>query len=137
MTNKNEQSPVLNGCEVLPAMESNEESHKTTSKKKTNHRQTANRFAILNAFVDSAAGELPRSSILVWMVLYRDTRNGIAETSQADVSRRAKISERMVRYAINDLIGRGLLTLVYRGGINRGASKYRVLEGLDGGPLRQ
>ncbi len=137
MTNESEHSPVLGGCEVLPPMESPEQDHNAPPRRKTNQRNTGNRFGILNDFVDFAAGELTRSSILVWLVLYRDTRNGIAKTSQAAIARRVKISERTVRYAINDLIGRGFLTLVYRGGINDGPSKYRVLGGCSGGLPRQ
>ena len=138
MTNRNGHPPMLDGCAVLPPMEPTEPTaEQTKPKRKPSHRKTGNRFAVLNAFVDTAAGELSRSEILVWLVLYRDTRNGIAETSQADIARRAKLCSRTVRYAIGRLIDRGLLDLVYRGGINRGTSKYRVSPDLNGGPLRQ
>ena len=80
---------------------------------------------------------LARERLLVWLVLYRDTRNGIAQTSQADIARRTRLSSRTVRYAIGRLTKRGLLALVYRGGINRGTSKYRVSPNLNGGLLRQ
>ncbi len=130
--------PMLDGCAVLPAMEPAEPTaEQAKPKRKPNRRKTGNRFAVLNAFVDTAAGELTRSEILVWLVLYRDTRNGIAQTSQADIARRANLSSRTVRYAIGRLTKRGLLALVYRGGINRGTSKYRVSPDLKGGPLRQ
>ena len=128
---------MLDGCAVLPAMERAEDCHNTEPKRKPNHRKTADRFAVLNAFVDATAGELSRSDILVWLVLYRDTRNGIASTSQGDIARRTRLCERTVRNAITRLKARGLLTLVYRGGINRGTSKYRVSPDLNGGPLRQ
>lgn len=140
MTVKNRNRHALNGCDVLPPMDPTEISHKTQQadpKRKPNRRKTGNRFAVLNTFVDTAAGGLTRSEILVWLVLYRDTRNEIAQTSQADIARRAKISSRTVRYAIGRLIGRGMLTLVYRGGINRGPSKYQVLADLNAGPLGQ
>ena len=140
MTTGNRHSPMLADCDVLPPMEPAEAARKaeqTEPKQKPSHRKTGNRFAVLNDFVDAAAGELPRSDILVWLVLYRDTRNGIAETSQADIARRAKLSSRTVRYAIGRLTDRGLLALVYRGGINRGTSKYRVSSDLKGEPLRQ
>lgn len=138
MTTGTEHPPMLEGCAVLPPMESAEpKAEQTKPKRKTSHRNAGNRFAVLNAFVDAAAGELPRSEILVWLVLYRDTRNGIAATSQADIARRAKLSSRTVRYAISRLTHRGLVALVYRGGINRGTSKYRVAPDLNGGPLRQ
>lgn len=130
---------MLDGCAVLPPMEPAEATRKAkqTKPKRKPNEQTGNRFAVLNAFVDAAAGALSRSEILVWLVLYRDTRNGIAETSQAEIARRAKLCPRTVRYAIGRLTNRGLLLLVYRGGLNRGTSKYRVSPDLNGGHLRQ
>ena len=138
MTTRNGSSPTLDGCAVLPPMQPSENpAAQTQPQRKPNHAKTRDRFALLNAFVDMTAGELPRSGILVWLVLYRDTRNGIAETSQDDIARRAKLSPRTVRSTIGRLAKRGLLALVYRGGLNRGVSKYRVSLDLNGGPLRQ
>ena len=77
--------------------------------------------------VDTAAAKLSRSEILVWMILYRDTRNDISSTSQVDIARRAGISTRTVCRAINRLRKRGLLIMIYQGGLNRGPSKYKVL----------
>jgi DNA-binding MarR family transcriptional regulator len=81
---------------------------------------------VLNAFVDISMAGLSRSEIAVWMVLYRDTRDGIAQTSQVAIARRAGVEDRTVRRAINRLTARGLVTVVYHGGLNRGPSKYRV-----------
>lgn len=113
--------PVLSGCDVLPPMEATAriEAPKRTPKHK-------NRFAVLNTFVDETAAELTRGDIMVWLVLYRDTRNGIARTGQSDIARRAGISERQVRRVIDRLEKRRLLKTVYRGGLNRGPSRYRV-----------
>jgi predicted DNA-binding transcriptional regulator len=129
-----EQTPVLSGCEVLPPMETTEvadQGEEPEPKRKVSRRKTGHRFAVLNLFVDTIAGDLNRSDILVWLVLYRDTRDGTAKTSQADIARRTKLSERTVRYAICRLEKRGLLKVVYRGGINRGPSIYRVLVELE------
>ncbi len=115
-------APVLPGCSVLPPME-------TVAKmngKPKGKRQTAERFAVLNAFVDVTAGELSRSEIMVWLVLYRDTKNGTARTSQADIARRGGLSVRSVAAAIGKLRGRGLLSVVRRGGLQCGPSTYRV-----------
>ena len=141
MTTGNRQPPMLEGDAVLPPMETTApdgtDTEREKPKRKPNHRKTGHRFAVLNAFVDDTAGELSRSEILVWLVLYRDTRNGIATTSQDNIARRAKLASRTVRYAIRRLVDRELLTVVYRGGINRGASKYRVSPDCSEGPLRQ
>ena len=138
MTSRNVNPPMLDGCDVLPAMDSAEQIiEPKPRKKKSGHRKTGKRFADLNAFVDTTAGKLSRSELLVWLVLFRDARNEIARTSQADIARRAQISDRTVRYAIGKLIKQGLLVLVYRGGINKGPSKYRISPDLKGEPLRQ
>jgi hypothetical protein len=89
--------------------------------------KVGDRFGVLNAFVDVSMRKLNRGEIAVWLVLFRDTRDGIAQTSQADIARRCGISDRTVRRAIERLVKHGLLTLAYQGGPNRGASKYRVL----------
>lgn len=132
-------TPILPGCSVLPPMDEGKGSQhghqgngtdQGTAKKpkgKTGRRKTGDRFAVLNTFVDFTAGELSRNEILVWLVLYRDTKpDGTARTSQDDLARRAGVSDRTIRRAIKQLEGRGLLGVVYRGGIGRGASAYRV-----------
>ena len=124
--------PRLEGCDVLPPLVSGEhkrpgESEQHRPKRKLSYGKTANRFAVLNNFVDFTMGELPRGCVTVWFVLYRDTKDGTARTSQADISRRAGMSVRGVRDAIRRLESLGLLKTVFRGGLNRGPSIYRVL----------
>jgi hypothetical protein len=84
------------------------------------------RFAVLNAFVDFALADLSRAEIAVWLVLYRDTRDGTARTSYDDLARRAGCSRRNVSRAVRRLERRGLLKVVHRGGLRRGMSRYRV-----------
>jgi hypothetical protein len=68
-----------------------------------------------------------RAELAVWMVLWRDTKpNGLAQTGQADIARRAGVSDRAVRDALRGLALKGLLRVVRRGRIGRGASVYRV-----------
>jgi len=130
VTTRNGYPPTLAGCDVLPPMEAAEPVDTATGDKqpkgKPGHHKAGQRFAVLNSFVDATAADLTRCEILVWLVLYRDTRNSIAQTSQADIARRAGATDRAVRRAIKRLEGRGLLRLVHRGGLNRGVSKYRV-----------
>ena len=94
---------------------------------KPKRQATANRFAVLNSFVDETLSTLCRGDIAVWLILYRDTRDGTARTAQSDLARRSDMSVRGVAKAIKRLEKRGLLKVVYRGGLNRGASRYRVL----------
>jgi hypothetical protein len=105
--------------------------HHDKAKGKPARRETAARFAVLNAFVDFALAGMARNEIAVWLVLYRDTKpDGTARTSQADLARRNGTSDRTVRRALGRLETAGLLKVVYRGGFRRGQSRYRV------GPLR-
>lgn len=87
---------------------------------------TGGRFREFNAFVDFTAGTLERSELLVWLTLFRDCRDGITRTGQADLARRTRIGERTVRHAIGKLVKRGLLKIVRRGGISAGPSTYRL-----------
>ena len=84
------------------------------------------RFAVLNTFVDFALAHLNRAEIAVWLILYRDTRDGTARTSYDDLARRAGCNRRNVGRALRRLECCGLLNVVHRGGLRRGASRYRV-----------
>ncbi|MEX1027555.1 MAG: helix-turn-helix domain-containing protein [Candidatus Paceibacterota bacterium] len=90
-------------------------------------RKTADRFAVLNAFVDFTAAELRRSELLVWWTLYRDTKDtGTATTSQRDIANRCRLDRKTVERAVRSLTERGLLKVVRRGGFRQGSSSYRV-----------
>jgi hypothetical protein len=88
------------------------------------------RFAMLNAFVDFTMATLRRNELAIWLVLFRDSRDGIARTSQTDIARRIGASDRTVRRIVQKLERYGLLKVIYRGGLSRGPSSYRV------GPLQ-
>jgi hypothetical protein len=98
-----------------------------TGKRRARAKAAGQRFRTLNAFVDFTAGGLRRNELLVWLILYRDTRDGVARTSQADLARRAGVSKRTVIRVVRKLVDRGLLVVVYRGSIQQGPSGYRVL----------
>jgi len=90
-------------------------------------RTRSERFAELNAFVDLGMMNLTCSEVKVWLVLFRDTKkNGTARTGQADIARRAGLSERGVRKALDKLEAKGMLKLVRRGRLNQGPSCYCV-----------
>ncbi len=122
---RQEKPPTLDGCDVLPPLEPDDKP--TTPKRKPNRRKTAKgRFEVVNTFVDFTLRDLKRNEIAVWMILYRDTKKGIARTGQTDIARRAGISDRTVRRIIGKLERLGLLTVAHRGGIGRGLSNYRI-----------
>jgi hypothetical protein len=87
-------------------------------------RKAAGRFRVLNSFVDFTLAELSRAEIAVWLILYRDTRDGEAQTAMADLARRAGCVKRSVARAVQRLEALGLLKVVRRGAFRRGASVY-------------
>jgi len=92
-------------------------------------RTRSERFAALNAFVDFgiADAELTPAEVLVWLVLFRDTKaEGTARTGQADIARRAGLSVRGVKLAVRGLKAKGMVRVVRRGQLNAGPSTYRV-----------
>ena len=114
--------PVLHGCDVLPPQEPAK-----AVKPQQSTKSARGRFAMLNTFVDVTLRELDRTAGLVWLILYRDTKpDGLARTAQVDIARRVGLSVRTVRSALKRLEACGLLTVVFRGGLNRGSSTYRV-----------
>ncbi len=118
--------PVLAGCSVLPAMTVESAPEQKLIRKPKKSGLTADRFAVLNGFVDCSLAGLSRSELATWLILYRDTRNGTVATSQGEIARRAGLSVRAVGKAVRRLIAAGLLVVVFQGGLNRGPSRLRV-----------
>jgi hypothetical protein len=119
-----EEPPPLGGPEPAPSSNGRQR-HQGRERAKAKGK-TGERFAVLNNFVDFALADLSRADIAVWMVLYRDTREGTARTSYDDLARRAGLNRRNVGRALRRLEQRGLLKVVHKGGLRRGASRYRV-----------
>jgi DNA-binding MarR family transcriptional regulator len=89
-------------------------------------RSAGERFRVLNSFADFTLASLSRAEIAVWLILYRDTRDGTARTGMADLARRAGCDRSTVFRAAKRLERIGLLRVVRRGGPGRGVSCYRV-----------
>ena len=90
-------------------------------------KETSERFTTINTFVDFTLADLTRNEVAVWLVLWRDTKDGTARTAQSDIARRAGINRRTVIRILGKLESTGLLRTVHRGGFNRGMNVYRVL----------
>jgi hypothetical protein len=84
------------------------------------------RFKTLNSFADFTLASLGRAEIAVWLLLWRDTKDGTARTSVADLARRAGCNRATVFRALRRLTHRGLVRIVYRGGLGCGPSRYLV-----------
>jgi hypothetical protein len=99
----------------------------STGKAGSDKRRTADRFGTINAFLDCTMAGLRPCERAVWLLLWRDTRpDGLARTSQADLAKRAGVSDRAVRSALRELERRGLVVVVMRGRLQGGPSSYRV-----------
>ena len=81
---------------------------------------------MLNRFVDTTLAGVSGAEVKVWLVLYRDTMDGQAKVAHADIARRCGIHPSTVKRALRRLKARGLVEVVYQGGLNRGPSVYRV-----------
>lgn len=92
-------------------------------------RLRRDRFESVNAFVDVALRHLGGADAKVWLVVWRDVRQGVASVSNKELGLRSGHDERTVRRSVRRLVDSGWLEVVKRGGINRGASVYRVLVG--------
>ncbi|MFN3192285.1 MAG: helix-turn-helix domain-containing protein [Aureliella sp.] len=97
-----------------------------TKQMKSKCGKAAERWLILNAFVDFTACELKRSELLVWLTIFRDSKDGIASSSQRDIARRTGLARKTVERSIASLSECGLLLVVYPGGYRRGTAKYRT-----------
>jgi predicted transcriptional regulator len=119
--------------EELPPMEPrSDRSRKPTPgkasgpKEKPGKRSAGERFRTLNTFVDFTLADLSRAEIAVWLILYRDTRDGTARTGIMDLARRAGCDRSTVFRALRRLERIGLVKIVHRGGLGKGVSRYRV-----------
>ena len=130
--NTTDKPPILEGCAVLPPMHQGNGSPRryqgdtSKAKGKPSRRNTADRFAVLNGFVDAGMVGLSRVEIGTWLTLCRDTRNGTACTSMVSIAARIGCSKQAVVDAVGRLRRRGLLTQVFKGNNLRGPSVYRV-----------
>jgi len=89
-------------------------------------KAAADRFGCLNAFVDATMRDLTPSEKLVWFVLFRDVRDGVAKAAQSDIATRSGLTQSTVSLAIRRLVKRGLLRVVHQGGFRKGLSTYRI-----------
>lgn len=123
--------PDLMGTfKVLPPLFTDEEKARRngngSDKKAKQPKEHGARFHVLNDFVDVALSSIEKTDAAVWLVLYRDTRDGVARTSQADIARRAGMCRRTVVTCIQRLREAGLLAVEHQGGLTGGMSAYRV-----------
>lgn len=90
-------------------------------------RKAGNRWQTLNGFIDFTLRGLSRAEGFIWLVLFRETKpDGIATASFGWMAEQVGANRSTVSRAIRGLVKAGLLTVVRRGGLRQGPSKYRV-----------
>ena len=97
---------------------------KTT--KRSSPKEVGNRWQMLNEFIDVTLRDLRPAEAKVWMVLFRDSRNGISKVAQTHIAERCGITRESVSRAIKELEQRELVRTVRHGGVNRGLSWYQL-----------
>src|SRR5215472_15647975 len=98
-----EPPPMDDGTAAPPTRRTGKPKGKTPGAR----RRAGERFTVLNTFVDFALKNLSRVEIAVWLILFRDTREGTARTSYDDIARRAGCNRRNVGCAVRRLEQRG------------------------------
>ena len=127
----------LNGASVMPAMVTPQTPPPATSAKpvsegrrngsrRSTSKVSGQRFKMLNDFVDITMQQLTPRQTAVWLRLFRDSRNGTATSEQGYIALRCGLRRPTVSTTIRELEVLGLVVIIYRGGINRGFSRYRV-----------
>ena len=119
-----QEPPPMDGA--VPAQSANGRGRHQGGDRGRPKEKAGERFVVLNAFVDFALADLSRAEIAVWLVLYRDTKEGTAKSAYDDLARRTGLNRRNVGRAVRRLEDRGLVKVVHRGGLRKGVSRYRV-----------
>ena len=98
-----------------------------TSTKRKNP-QAAGRFRELNSFIDLTMASLTRAEITTWLAMFRyvDAKKQTVTISIETISRGSGTSVRHVHRAIGSLLAKGLVKRLKVGGLNDGASVYRL-----------
>lgn len=84
------------------------------------------KLKLFNRFVDEALIGLEHLTALLWLVLYREARNGIAEISHGQLAKIMNVSDRTICRHIDVLIANQLLRKLKTGGYGRGCNRYQL-----------
>jgi hypothetical protein len=127
---RNGPPPIQALGEDPPPLEPRPANQAPTSKadreSKPKGKPVGERFKTINVFADFSLAQLTRAEIAVWLLLWRDTRDGIARTGTSDLARRAGCNRCTVFRALRRLEQMGLVQAAHRGGLGKGLSRYRV-----------
>ncbi len=95
-------------------------------KKKSPKTYAQERWMLINNFIVNSASQLKRSEMLVWLMLFRNSREGTVAMSQRNIAKLTGIRVDNINIAIKGLKQKGLVKVVHQGGYRHGMSRYRL-----------
>jgi DNA-binding transcriptional ArsR family regulator len=114
----------LSGCDVIRPPSAPRPSHAAAKKPVS---AVVKKVLAANRFLDKHARTLTSAAVVVWVMLWRDERDGVARTAITDLARRAGVSEATIKRALRALRAGGHLRELRRGYPTRGPTVYRVV----------
>jgi DNA-binding MurR/RpiR family transcriptional regulator len=85
------------------------------------------RFRLINKFIDKHARNCSTTAALAWVVIWRDSRDGIAVTSYSRLADRIGVSRSTVARAIRQLRELGYLEVARTGSESLGPTWHRAV----------
>jgi hypothetical protein len=113
--------PSVGGIEVAPRK------RRATVTDSAPSTVESTRFVVLNTFVDWTMRDLKAAEVAVWLCLYRDARDGVAETALSYIVTRTGWSLSTVRRAIKSLRSKGLLVKLSEARKGSRFNRYLIL----------
>lgn len=87
-------------------------------------RKSPDRWATLNEFVDVIAPAITKTESLVWLLLFRNARHGVVETSERTIASALQIQRTSAGRALRGLVECGLVWSIYKSIAKGVPSKY-------------
>lgn len=80
----------------------------------------------LCGFVTHGQSKVSPAATSVWLAMFRNSRNGIAQISIERLADTTGLNERRVRRSLRELVDLSIIEIVKRGGRNQGPTRYRL-----------
>lgn len=120
-------SQILDGGKILPPMQPPVAADAVVGPSSQVNSVKPSRFTVLNRFIDESVRLLTNAEAATWFVLFRNVKpNGLACMAHSQIAEKLGCDRRTVARALKKLEAKGLITVVKRGGLNRGSNVYRV-----------
>lgn len=123
--------PRVNGQAARPdAADGKPEAHGRGGRRKRKDRATAKPrprwWNVLASFVDNRLAGVSPGAVAVWLILFRNSRDGRVCIAVERIADAAGMSERSARYKIEELANAGIIEAKARGNRIKGPTVYRL-----------